>query len=423
MHGALEFYRECRAKEINPIIGYEAYIAPGSRKSKSGGKGRDSSYHLTLLCQNATGFKNLIKMASHASLDGFYHKPRIDKELLEEFHEGIICLSGCVSSEFSRAILKNAGNGAEESLAEAANVAQWFHGLFGDRYFLEIMNNNVDIQKPQLQGAVEVANRVGLPLVATSDCHYVDRDDAEAQDVMLCINMGKFRTDAQRMKMEGDQFYLRPPEEMYRHFPGLEDAVARSQEIADTVDIQLELGERYFPVFDLPPGQTPEETLRELCLKGLNERYAGNEEMRPGGELSAVVIDRLERELGVINKLGFANYFLICWDFVEQARQREIPSTARGSGVGAIVCYALYLSHVCPIKYSLLFERFLDENRLEAPDIDIDFCKDRRGEIIRYVKEKYGEDSVAQIGTFGTMKARAATQRCGTRARNSTGTR
>jgi len=408
MHGALEFYRACKSKDINPIIGYEAYIAPGSRKSKSGGKGKDSSYHLTLLCQNATGFKNLVKMASHASLDGFYFKPRIDKELLEEYNEGIICLSGCVSSEFSRAILRGSGNGAEESLAEAKNVAQWFHGVFGDRYFLEIMNNNVDIQKPQLQGAVEIAQQVGLPLVATSDCHYVDREDAEAQDVMLCINMGKFRTDSQRMKMEGDQFYLRPPEEMYRNFPGLEDAVARSQQIADTVDIQLELGERFFPVFDLPQDRSPEDELRDLCLKGLMDRYEGNEEMKPGGELAEVVMARLNRELGVINKLGFANYFLICWDFVEQARKRDIPSTARGSGVGAIVCYALYLSHVCPIKYSLLFERFLDENRLEAPDIDIDFCKERRGEIIRYVKEKYGEESVAQIGTFGTLKARAA---------------
>jgi len=407
MHGALEFYRACRAKEINPIIGYEAYIAPGSRKEKSGGKGKDSSYHLTLLCQNATGFKNLVKMASHASLDGFYFKPRIDKELLEEYNEGIICLSGCVSSEFSRAILRG-GNGADEEMKEAKEVAGWFHNLFGDRYFLEIMNNNVDIQKPQLQGAVEIAKSVGLPLVATSDCHYVDQEDAEAQDVMLCINMGRFRTDAARMKMEGDQFYLRPPEEMYRNFPGLDDAVARSQEIADTVDIQLELGERYFPVFDLPQGRSPEDELLELCEKGLYERYAGNEEMLPGGKFSPEVQARLDRELGVINKLGFANYFLICWDFVEQARLRDIPSTARGSGVGALVCYALYLSHVCPIKYSLLFERFLDENRLEAPDIDIDFCKERRGEIIRYVKEKYGEDSVAQIGTFGTMKARAA---------------
>ncbi len=407
LHGALEFYRACRGKDINPIIGYEAYIAPGSRKNRSGRGGKESSYHLTLLCQNATGFKNLVKMASYASLDGFYFKPRIDKELLQEYHEGIICLSGCVSSEFSRAILRG-GNGAEEQLTEAEEVAGWFHNLFGDRYFIEIMNNNVEIQRPQLQGAVEVANRMGLPLVATSDCHYVDREDADVQDVMLCINMGKFRTDAQRMKMEGDQFYLRPPEEMYRNFQGLEDAVARSQQIADSVDIQLELGQRYFPIFDLPEDRSPEDELRHLCLKGLHERYADNETMRPGGELSQEVMDRLNRELGVINKLGFANYFLIVWDFVEQARKCDIPSTARGSGVGALVCYALYLSHVCPIKYSLLFERFLDENRLEAPDIDIDFCKERRGEIIRYVKEKYGEDSVAQIGTFGTLKARAA---------------
>ena len=407
LHGSLEFYRACKAKDINPIIGYEAYIAPGSRANKSG-RGKDSAYHLTLLCQNATGFKNLIKMASHASLDGFHYKPRIDKELLEAHHEGIICLSGCVSSEFSRAILRG-GNGAEDHLDEAADVAGWFHNLFQDRYFIEIMNNKVDIQKPQLEGAVQVANRMGLPLVATSDCHYVDREDAEAQDVMLCINMGKFRTDQSRMKMEGNEFYLRPPEEMYKNFVGLEDAVSRSQAIADTVDIQLELGNRYFPVFDLPVERSPEDELRDLCLKGLHDRYKDNLEMRSeDGELSQPVMDRLNRELGVINKLGFANYFLICWDFVEQARQRDIPSTARGSGVGAIVCYALYLSHVCPLKYNLLFERFLDENREEAPDIDIDFCKERRGEIIRYVKEKYGEDSVAQIGTFGTLKARAA---------------
>lgn len=406
LHGALEFYRECRSKDINPIIGYEAYIAPGSRANKTG-RGKDSTYHLTLLCQNATGFKNLIKLASYASLDGFYFKPRIDKDLLEEFHEGIICLSGCVSSEFSRAILRS-DSSSKEAFSEAKEVAGWFHNLFQDRYFIEIMNNNVDIQRPQLEGAVQIANEMGLPLVATSDCHYVDQDDAEAQDVMLCINMGKYRTDAQRMKMEGDQFYLRPPSEMYRYFPGLEDAVSRSQEIANTVDIQLELGARYFPIFDLPVNETPEDKLRDLCLTGLRDRYEGNDEMMPGGELSEVVMDRLNRELGVINKLGFANYFLICWDFVEQARQCDIPSTARGSGVGALVCYALYLSHVCPIKYKLLFERFLDENRLEAPDIDIDFCKERRGEIIRYVKEKYGEDSVAQIGTFGTLKARAA---------------
>jgi len=389
LHGALEFYNTCKSNDINPIIGYEAYIAPGSRKVK--GDRKKSSYHLTLLCQNKTGFQNLVKMASAAWLEGFHYKPRIDKELLEAHSEGIICLSGCVSSEFSRSVLAD-GNGAEEQIQKSIEIAEWFRNLFGQ----------------QLQGAVEVADRVGIPVVTTSDCHYVDREDASAQDVMLCINTGKFRTDENRMKMDTDEFYLRPPEAMYASFPGMEDCVARSQEIADSVDINLTLGERYFPVFDLPQDRSPEDELLYLCEKGLKERYAGNEEMLPGGEFSEVVQKRLDRELGVINKLGFANYFLICWDFVEQARQRDIPTTARGSGVGAIVCYALYLSHVCPIHYDLLFERFLDENRLEAPDIDIDFCKERRGEIIKYVKEKYGEESVAQIGTFGTMKARAA---------------
>lgn len=409
LHGALEFYRTCKSNDINPIIGYEAYIAADSRFKKGGSGKRDSSYHLTLLCQNATGFKNLIKMASAASLEGFYFKPRIDKELLQAHSEGIICLSGCVSSEFNQMILGGRGaKEAEDHFSQAAEVAKWFHGVFGDRYFIEIMNNGVEIQRIGLEGSVEIANKIGLPLVATSDCHYVDRDDWEAQDVMLCINTGRFRTDEKRMKMDGQEYFLRTPQQMYDKFPGLDDAVARSQEIANTVDIDLDLSKRYFPVYKFEDDTKPEDYLRQLCEDGLRERYEGNEEMCPGGELSPVVMARLDRELGVINKLGFANYFLICWDFVVQARKRNIPATARGSGVGAIVCYALYLSHVCPIKYGLLFERFLDENRLEAPDIDIDFCKESRGEIIRYVKEKYGEDCVAQIGTFGTMAAKAA---------------
>ncbi len=259
-----------------------------------------------------------------------------------------------------------------------------------------------------MRRSVHVAQRLGIPLVATSDTHYVDQADAEAQDVMLCINTGRFRTDTNRMKMEGDQFYLRPPHVMYAAFPGLEDAVARSQQIADEVDIELDLNKRHFPRYPLPPEETADGLLRELCLRGLHERYAGNERMRPDGQLSREVLERLDRELDVITRLGFANYFLIVWDFVRKARELGIPAMARGSGVGALVSYALYLSPVCPIHYGLLFERFLDPNREEAPDIDIDFCKDRRGEIIRYVKEKYGDANVAQIGTFGTLAARAA---------------
>ncbi len=408
LHGALEFYRKAKAADINPIIGYEAYIAPGSRFQKDGGRMKDSSYHLTLLAKNRTGFRNLVKMASKAYLEGFYFKPRIDKALLEEFNEGIVCLSGCVSGELSRTLLKG-GMQSDAELAESMEIAGWFHKLFGDRYFIEIQNNGVDIQRMAMEGSVRIAERLGLPLVCTSDAHYADREDAEAQDVMLCINTGKFRTDSSRMRMEGDEFFIRTPEEMYEAFPDHADAVQRSQEIADTVDIDLELGKRHFPTYSpLPKNRTAEEYLREICVQGLKERYEGNEEMLPNGELSQVVLDRLDRELGVINKLGFPNYFLIVWDFVVKSREMEIPATARGSGVGALVCYALYMSHVCPIEYDLLFERFLDESRLEAPDIDIDFCKERRADVIRYVKDKYGADNVAQIGTFGTLAARAA---------------
>ena len=406
LHGALQFYRKAKAAEINPIIGYEAYIAPDSRFKKNAGNMKEASYHLTLLAQNRVGFKNLVKLASAASLEGFYFKPRIDKEILAEHSEGIICLSGCVSSEFNRMILR--GTGGDDEIKDAIEVSEWFHGVFGDRYFIEIMNNGLEIQRLAMEGAVDVARRVGLPLVTTSDAHYVDKEDAEAQDVLLCINTGKFRTDAQRMKMEGNDYYLKRPEEMYDAFPGFEDAVARTQEIADSVDIDLELGKRHFPTYTFPAETTAEAYLRKLCLTGLKERYANNAEMLIDGELAQVVMDRLDRELGVINKLGFPNYFLIVWDFVRYSREEGIPATARGSGVGALVCYALYLSHVCPIKYDLLFERFLDESRLEAPDIDIDFCKERRGDVIRYVKEKYGEANVAQIGTFGTLAARAA---------------
>ena len=408
LHGALEFYQKAKAAEINPIIGYEAYIAPGSRFQKDAGRMKEASFHLTLLARNRTGFKNLVKMASAAYLEGFYFKPRIDKELLEAHNEGIICLSGCVSGELSRSLLKR-GMNSDEDLAEGFEIARWFSKVFGDRYFIEIQNNGIEIQRLAMEGSLRVAEKIGLPLVATSDAHYADREDAEAQDVMLCINTGKFRTDTSRMKMDGNEYFLRSPQEMYEAFPDHADAVARSQTIADSVDIDLELGKRHFPTYSpLPAGKTAEQFLREICIEGLKDRYQGNEEMLPEGELSQVVMDRLERELNVINKLGFPNYFLIVWDFVLQARDMDVPTTARGSGVGALVCYALYLSHVCPIKYDLLFERFLDESRLEAPDIDIDFCKERRADVMRYVKDKYGEDNVAQIGTFGTLAARAA---------------
>ena len=404
LYGALQFYRKAHDVGIKPILGYEAYVAPGSRSHKEAGSMKEASDHLTLLAQNRVGFQNLLKLASAAFVEGFYFRPRIDKELLAEHHEGLICLSGCASSELSRAL----AGGTPSDLDKACQIAAWYQELFGDRYYLEIQNNGLELQEIIREGAVEVSQRMGSPLVATSDVHYVRRDDHEAQDILLCVNTGKFRTDTNRMRMETREFFLRSPEEMYAAFEGHEDALRRTQEIADSVDLQLELNKRHFPVFTPPDGRTSKDYLRELCLEGLEQRYQDNPKHYADGKLSQEALDRLEHELEVINKLGYPNYFLIVWDFVRFARERGIAATARGSGVGSLVAYALYLSHVCPLEYDLLFERFLDVNRREAPDIDIDFCQQRRGEVIQYVKDEYGTENVAQIGTFGTLAARAA---------------
>ncbi|MEJ5343010.1 MAG: DNA polymerase III subunit alpha [Thermogutta sp.] len=404
LYGALEFYQKARDRGIKPIIGYEAYIAPGSRFQREAASMKEASYHLTLLAMNRQGFQNLLKLASAAFLEGFYYRPRIDKELLAQYHEGLICLSGCPSGELARTLLAR----EEPDVKKGCEVADWFRSLFGDRYFIEIQDNGTEIQRQAMKGAVEVARKMNIPLVATSDVHYVLPEDADAQDVLLCINTGKFRHDTNRMRMDGREYYLRSPEQMYSVFSGLEDAVRRTQEIAALIDLELDLGQRHFPIFTPPEGKTAEEYLRELCLEGLKERYRDDPRRFRDGQLAPEVLERLEKELFVINKLGFANYFLIVWDFVRFARSRGIQATARGSGVGSLVSYALKLSHVCPIEYGLLFERFLDLNRREAPDIDIDFCQERREEVIQYVKEKYGHENVAQICTFGTMAARAA---------------
>jgi DNA polymerase-3 subunit alpha len=402
LFGAIEFYTECKAAGINPIVGYEAYVAPGRRTEREAKRRGDAGFHLTLLAKNLVGFKNLIKMASIAYTEGFYYVPRIDKELLEAHHEGLICLSGCASSEFSEAILK-------DDLAQAKQLATWFHRLFGDDFYVEVQNNGLKVQKACAEGAYDIANQLGLPLVATSDAHYLRREDAPAHDVLLCINTRKLLEDPDRMRYgDGDgkmvdQFYVCGPDEMYERFRGREEAVKRSQEIADKCCLKLEEKPRYFPVFTPPGKRTAEKYLRELCEEGLAERYKG-----ATPERLEQARQRLEHELGIICRMGFASYFLIVWDFVRFARSRNIPAGARGSGVGAIVSYVLRLSNVCPIEYDLLFERFLDPNRSEAPDIDIDFCQDRREEVIAYVREKYGAESVAQIATFGTMAAKAA---------------
>ena len=393
LYGAIEFYRECRDAGLNPIIGYEAYVAPGKRNERDARRRGDAAYHLTLLAANVTGFKNLIKMASFAFLDGYHYVPRIDKELLEAHREGLICLSGCASSEFSEHILK-------DELDEASRTAEWFSKMFGKNFYVEIQNNGLEIQRQCAEGAIEIAKRKGWPLVATCDAHYQCQGDAFAHEVLLAINTGKKLSDDKRMSYGSDQFYVQGPDEMYRRFPTQADAVARSQEIANGVDIQLNFKKRHFPVFTPPKGRTPEQYLRELAEAGLRERY--------GDPPPAAAIERLEHELAIICRMGFAGYFLIVWDFVRFAREQGIPCSARGSACGAIVSYVLKLSHVCPLEFDLLFERFLDPNRNEAPDIDIDFCQDRREAVIDYVKDKYGAESVAQIATFGTMAAKAA---------------
>ncbi len=398
LYGAIEFYRECKSAGLNPILGYEAYVATRRRTERDARRRGEAAFHLTLLARDAVGFRNLIRMASSAFLEGYHYVPRIDKDLLAQHKEGVVCLSGCASGEFSELILKN-------QVDEAANLARWFHELFGNNFYIEIQNNGLDIQRLCAQGAIDIANRLGLPLVATSDAHYLTQADSAAHDVLLCINTGRLRSDENRLKYGSDQFYVRGPEEMYALFPDHADAVQRSQEIADACSIELDFSKRHFPVFAPPQGKSAEDYLRELCERGLRERY--------GDPPPPAAAARLEHELNIICRMGFASYFLIVWDFVRYALEKEIPASARGSACGALVSYVLKLSNVDPLEYDLLFERFLDPNRSEAPDIDIDFCQDGREEVIRYVRQKYGEHSVAQIGTFGTMAARAAVKDVG----------
>ncbi|HEY3788165.1 MAG TPA: DNA polymerase III subunit alpha, partial [Urbifossiella sp.] len=396
LYGAVEFYSECKKAGINPVLGYEAYLAPGSRRDKKAARQGDAYSHLTLLAKNAAGFKNLIKLASIAFLEGYYYHPRIDREVLEAHSEGLICLSGCLAGEFNQYIVNDKHD-------EARKVAEYFARLFKTDFYLEIQNNGIGAQDLCTPVAADISEKIGVPLVATADAHYLCADDAEAHDVLFCISTQQKRDPKKKRYPEErmpNPYYVRSPNDMYKLFPEFEDAVARSQEIADGVNVELDFGKRCFPTFVIPEKKTPEQYLRELCEQGIAERYGANP--------SDAVRNRLEHELGIIERMGFSSYFLVVWDFVRFAREKGIPCTARGSGCGAIVAYTLYLSHVCPIEYDLLFERFLDPNRKEAPDIDIDFCQDRRGEVIQYVKEKYGAESVAQIGTFGTLAAKAA---------------
>ena len=399
LHGAVEFLREAKAADFKPILGMEAYVAPFRRTERTPGghSGKEHNFHLTLLAKNGEGFRNLLRLSSMAFLEGYYYKPRIDKEILERHSAGLICLSGCVSSEFSDHIL-------HDKFTEAEKLAVWYQQIFGaENFFVEVQNNGVQIQRDHEQAATDFARRLGFPMVATSDAHYLMQEDHNVHDILLCINTGRTVDDPTRMKFESHEFHVRSPEEMYLAMPGHEEALANTARIAESVEDHYKsfnLGKRQFPSFKPPGDKTPEDYLRELCVAGLGERYGANP--------TQIALDRMEHELGIINRMGFASYFLIVWDFVRYARDQGIPNSARGSACGSLVSYLLFFSHVDPLVYDLLFERFLDPNRSEAPDIDIDLCKDRRVEVIAYVKKKYGEANVAQIGTFGTMAAKAS---------------
>jgi DNA polymerase-3 subunit alpha len=399
LFGAVEFMREARAAGIKPIPGMEAYVARRSRLEKSGADGGNYTDHITLLAATREGWRNLIELTSRSFLEGFHYKPRIDKELLAKHSRGLIALSGCLSGEVARAVQHGE---AKDAVAAAGNLRD----LFGrENFFLEVMNNGLERQHQVRHALQDVSARTGIPLVATSDVHYLRREDARAQEVMLAINTGNTLKDADRMRMESDQFHFRGGEELAAAFADVPGALERTVEIAERCGFELPLGEMHLPRFETPDGSTPDDFFRRLCEEGVRRRYP---------ELTQEIRSRLEREIAVIRQMGFVSYFLIVSDFVRFARENGIPvGPGRGSAAGSLVAYCLGITSVDPLRYDLLFERFLNSSRITMPDIDIDFCRDGREKVIDYVKRRYGADRVSQIVTFGTMAAKAAVRDAG----------
>ncbi len=405
MYGVIEFYKAAKAAGIHPIIGCEVYVAPRTRWDKAAGLD-DKPYHLVLLAENQKGYENLIKLVSRSWLEGFYYKPRIDKELLRENAEGLIALSACLAGEVPGLLL-------EGKYEEAKSSALSYREIFGkDNYFLEMQDHGIQGQAKVNAGILKIHEECGIPLVATNDLHYIRREDAGIQDVLLCIQTGKTLADENRMQFETQEFYLKSPEEMLMVFGDYPEALANTVEISRRCQVEFTFGQMHLPPFPLPAGEAGEAAyLRKLCLKGLEERYPGSVNKKRG---SQTPLERLEYELSVIEKMGFPGYFLIVWDFIQAAKERKIyVGPGRGSAAGSIVSYCLDITSVDPLKYDLLFERFLNPARISMPDIDIDICYLRRGEVIDYVIQRYGRDKVAQIITFGTMAAKAAIRDAG----------
>ena len=402
MFGVIDFYKAAKKKGINPIIGCEVYTAARGMEDRDSVLDRDQG-HLVLLAENNTGYHNLVKIVSSANMNGFYYKPRVDKELLGKYSEGLIALSACLGGDIPQELLKNRGRAEYDEKANyesAKNEALTYEKIFGKgNFFLEIQNQGLEEEGFILPFMKRLSEETGIPLVATNDVHYLKREHSHAHDALLCIQTGKKLTDEARMRFEGDQFYFRSEDEMRALFAEFPEAVSITQTIADRCKIEFDFESQHLPDFVAPEGKTNKEYLRELCSFGLNERY---------GKQAEKHIDRLEHEIAIIENMGFVEYFLIVWDFIRYARENDIPvGPGRGSAAGSIVSYVLHITDIDPIKYNLIFERFLNPERVSMPDIDIDFCDERREEVIDYVKEKYGEDKVAQIITFGTLKPKA----------------
>ena len=392
MFGVIDFYRAAKAAGINPVLGCEVYVAPNSRFDKEAGAKDDRYYHLVLLAENNQGYANLMKIVSKGFVEGFYYKPRVDLELLNEYHEGIIALSACLAGEIPRYLVR----GLYE---EAKEAALRYEGIFGKgNFFLELQDHGIPEQRLVNQQLLRMSQETGIELVATNDVHYTRDSDAEPHDILLCLQTGKKLTDEDRMRYEGGQYYVKSPEEMKALFPYAPQALENTQKIADRCHVEIEFGKTKLPQYDVPDGKTAWEYLNELCWSGLEKRYH-----LVTKELKA----RLEYELNTIKTMGYVDYFLIVWDFIHYARSQGIAvGPGRGSAAGSLVSYTLGITKLDPIRYNLLFERFLNPERVSMPDIDVDFCFERRQEVIDYVVRKYGKDRVAQIVTFGTLAAR-----------------
>ncbi|MBL0892449.1 MAG: DNA polymerase III subunit alpha, partial [Gemmatimonadaceae bacterium] len=394
MHAAWEFQEKARKAGVKPILGMEAYVAPGDRRTRGRpAPGVKPYYHLVLLARDITGYRNLVKLTSLGYTEGFYTKPRIDRELLAQYSEGLIVSSACLAGEVASHLM-------DDRLEQAREAAAWYAELFKDRYYLEVQAHTSEGQAALNAKVLGLADDLGLPVVATNDAHFLKHEDHDAHDVLLCIGLGKDRNDRDRMKYD-DGLYFKSADEIRPFFPGRDDVLTNTLAIADSVDVQF-AKKYYVPSFPLPPGvDTENDLLVQLATDGAKARY--------GDPLPAQVQERLDYELGVITKTGYAGYFLITADFIKAARDLGIPvGPGRGSAAGSLVAYATRITDVCPLEFDLLFERFLNPERVSMPDVDVDFCFERRGEVIEYVRQKYGKDSVGQIVTFGTMKSRAA---------------